>query len=483
MRCGLVVALLFGLATIGCSSQQTSTPAAADKSSEPPATERPSPAPEPDSSAGTTTVAEAETAEVVSVPDGSTDADAPPELLRGDQGHWVTELQRQLVLHGHTVEVDGIYGPATEAAVRDFQMAHGLAIDGIAGPDTWDALHHAEPETAIDPDTTVAPTPTGQRDPATTEPPTEAWDCIEYEKIDLGEGRPRDINNNGVIVGESEHGAVWWSSPTDPPVLLPVPSHAMAWSAIGINDHNQVLLQAGDWQATSDVVVLDLGTGLSTPMPPVEGAIIWPHGINDRGEVAVRIVPHDGDPHYVLVWNHTTNDIDTHPELAGLDVWVADINDLGHVAGGVERDDGRIAFYWDRSTATVHDVNVGGGTSASVAGINNVGQIVGDWFDEPDHPGHLTLWEHHAAEPTPFAVRWWNSVTDINDGGLVIGTSNHTGPSTSAWVSDSSDGRCIELPSYNASAIAINNAGQVIGTEDGRIDAEEPRRAVLWNPP
>jgi peptidoglycan hydrolase-like protein with peptidoglycan-binding domain len=38
------------------------------------------------------------------------------------------------------IPADGVYGPQTRRAVRQFQAAHGLAVDGIAGPITLGAL-------------------------------------------------------------------------------------------------------------------------------------------------------------------------------------------------------------------------------------------------------------------------------------------------------------------------------------------------------
>jgi peptidoglycan hydrolase-like protein with peptidoglycan-binding domain len=63
-----------------------------------------------------------------------------PESRRGDTEHPVRTLQYLLRASGRVVFVDGIFGPATEGAVRAFQRERRLAATGSVGVTTWDAL-------------------------------------------------------------------------------------------------------------------------------------------------------------------------------------------------------------------------------------------------------------------------------------------------------------------------------------------------------
>jgi peptidoglycan hydrolase-like protein with peptidoglycan-binding domain len=63
-----------------------------------------------------------------------------PVVRQGDRDHPVRTLQHLLRARNHSVAVDGIFGPKTDAAARAFQGEKGLAVDGIVGPLTWSAL-------------------------------------------------------------------------------------------------------------------------------------------------------------------------------------------------------------------------------------------------------------------------------------------------------------------------------------------------------
>ena len=68
-------------------------------------------------------------------------ATALASFERGDEGQEVIDIQKRLVeLQYKVSNVDGKFGPETEAAVKQFQTDKSLEVDGIIGNDTYRAL-------------------------------------------------------------------------------------------------------------------------------------------------------------------------------------------------------------------------------------------------------------------------------------------------------------------------------------------------------
>ncbi len=59
----------------------------------------------------------------------------------GSTGDDVARIQKALKDAGlYQGEADGVFGPRTEAAVKDFQARSGMVADGVVGPATWGKL-------------------------------------------------------------------------------------------------------------------------------------------------------------------------------------------------------------------------------------------------------------------------------------------------------------------------------------------------------
>ena len=61
-------------------------------------------------------------------------------LSTGSRGKNVVAVQEMLNENGYKLETDGIYGPKTKAAVKDYQMVNGLDVDGVVGNETMGSL-------------------------------------------------------------------------------------------------------------------------------------------------------------------------------------------------------------------------------------------------------------------------------------------------------------------------------------------------------
>jgi peptidoglycan hydrolase-like protein with peptidoglycan-binding domain len=74
----------------------------------------------------------------------------PPTISEGATGPTVKWAQYLLVRRTLSFnQIDGIFGPVTAAAVKQFQSDSALAVDGIVGPVTWTALGGDGPQPPI----------------------------------------------------------------------------------------------------------------------------------------------------------------------------------------------------------------------------------------------------------------------------------------------------------------------------------------------
>lgn len=66
-----------------------------------------------------------------------------PKLRKGDKSGYVRSMQTLLIAQKYSCGgygADGEFGPATLAAVNNFQRNRGLAVDGVCGANTWAVL-------------------------------------------------------------------------------------------------------------------------------------------------------------------------------------------------------------------------------------------------------------------------------------------------------------------------------------------------------
>ena len=67
-------------------------------------------------------------------------------LRRGERGREVVDLQTRMFALGFDLgnrEIDGVFGPKTELAVKSFQQGMGLLADGSVGEITWNEIYEA----------------------------------------------------------------------------------------------------------------------------------------------------------------------------------------------------------------------------------------------------------------------------------------------------------------------------------------------------
>jgi len=169
---------------------------------------------------------------------------------------------------------------------------------------------------------------------------------------------PRDINNAGLIVGNSvtynsgqRHAGTFWQGPDYAPVdfnSLPRDPALAGWefgSAVSVSDPAAV---------TGEIYVAGYGYYVAADGSTVESSIVWRV---DAAGVIVGVTTLSGSP------------------ALGLR---GDMNNRGQVTSSLKSAVGSDAFLWDGLGGTGTNLGTLGGTSAYGRGINEYGTVVGD---------------------------------------------------------------------------------------------------------
>jgi probable HAF family extracellular repeat protein len=251
----------------------------------------------------------------------------------------------------------------------------------------------------------------------------------------------------------------------------------------------------------------DNGTGhVLVHLVPGSGPPGWAYGINSLGDVVGEIATTDEGVRAFL-WqptepNGTVGTLVKLPNLPGTQVSSASsINDAGIIVGQshgsnlISR-----ALVWQPATANTSDFELveldvmHSDESGNASSINNFGQIVGSVG------GHAFLWQPDNGRWSAFDLGDlpggldWSIANDINEVGQIVGESSGlAGRVPFLWTPSSPNATTGTLKaldvgrggSRHISAVAINNASQIVGIIE-QYTSSPPYRidwsAFYWDP-
>lgn len=104
------------------------------------------------------------------------------QLKYGSTGDDVKKMQETLNQNGYNLDVDGVFGDKTLAAVKDYQTKNGLAVDGIAGNNTLGKLYSTQTNNQM----AATQTPSASETPTVQQPnkQTGGFTYEDYSKSD-----------------------------------------------------------------------------------------------------------------------------------------------------------------------------------------------------------------------------------------------------------------------------------------------------------
>ncbi|MEP4546693.1 MAG: DUF3466 family protein [Saccharospirillum sp.] len=317
---------------------------------------------------------------------------------------------------------------------------------------------------------------------------SHALEIESIEIIDLGtlpgdqHSNARDINDEGVIVGESINGTDVkpFIYRRDTMRELPILTESDTGRAYAINNHGRVVGIVGKDGFAYRGVIWEAGRVRNLGVDPGFGDFSYARDINDDGLIAGNIGLN------AVVWRSTgTSGFPpftriTDPGLSeGPQALSAHgINRLGQVAGTNHRTD--TAFRW--RAGTYETLPIGPVVDEYAFGINNAGKVVGiaTYVSDGSATQRAALWPRPDELVDLATLGGSSSIAyDINGQDIVVGYSKTVADTNMAFVWHEDFGMLPlgTLGGDNSQAFAINARGNIVGYSE---TAEGERHATLW---
>jgi probable HAF family extracellular repeat protein len=274
--------------------------------------------------------------------------------------------------------------------------------------------------------------------------------------------------------------------------------------AVGINDADQIagnIAPKGGQKASHAIVWKDGSFAEISVTPPA--LEFYSFSINRAGNIAGALQARPGVSHAAVWKNSSITDLDSDESRRSYTSRATGINSDGQVVGwSFITGSDPTATFWDNGTVVDLGASIKREGYSEAHAINDKGSIVGR-FDElartksgrKNLGSHAVLWQANTVKMLPTIGGRNASADGVNDRGQIVGWSNIKGSAGYAFSSAAHatlwDGiGAIDLGGLSGfmrtSAVAINNAGQIVGSADnpqigaGFVDAGD-HHALYWD--
>ena len=244
------------------------------------------------------------------------------------------------------------------------------------------------------------------------------------------------------------------------------------------SSYAEAINDRGDIVGTDDsgAFLYTPGGGVRVLTPPAGVDAILPTAINDRGDILAQTF---FEPDQVYLWRDGRWIFIADGEAAGLNQRGQLLVQVGTAATSFE-------LWQDGHSTAISAPDVTGVPSLTGGYLNQAGQVAFSSRD-PDSPNPIEAWRWSGGRYTqlPALVRGASAqVEGLNDAGEVVGESGDAANPTEhvavAWTHGAV--RRLATPpatsDLNDSAAAVNDRGQVVGTND--TPDTPPEQALLW---